>query len=119
MSSGGNYFPLRTDHGVLKWLLNFKNPEGQLAFWKKKLQEFVFSIEPWAGKGHKNVDALLRRLCMEDCQHFTKAEGRMELIELTILDEQWQPENPMEGTKMTQILKSLFNWKETRMQVQA
>lgn len=27
----GRHFLVRTDHGALRWLLNFKNPEGQMA----------------------------------------------------------------------------------------
>jgi hypothetical protein len=29
----GSHFTIRTDHGALNWLRNFKNPEGQLARW--------------------------------------------------------------------------------------
>ena len=32
----GNHFTLRTDHGFLCWLQNFKEPEGQLARWLEK-----------------------------------------------------------------------------------
>ncbi|GFR13365.1 retrovirus-related Pol polyprotein from transposon 17.6 [Trichonephila clavata] len=36
----GRRFLLRTDHASLTWLLNFKNPEGQVARWIQRLQEF-------------------------------------------------------------------------------
>ena len=36
----GRYFWLRTDHGSLTWLRNFKEPEGQLARWLEQLSEF-------------------------------------------------------------------------------
>ena len=29
----GRHFLVRSDHGALRWLLNFKNPEGQIARW--------------------------------------------------------------------------------------
>ena len=29
----GKKFLVRTDHGSLRWLMNFKNPEGQVAWW--------------------------------------------------------------------------------------
>ncbi|GBM32430.1 Retrovirus-related Pol polyprotein from transposon 297 [Araneus ventricosus] len=32
-------FLLRTDHASLRWLLNFKEPEGQIARWIQRLQE--------------------------------------------------------------------------------
>ncbi|CAK1602205.1 unnamed protein product [Parnassius mnemosyne] len=38
----GRKFHLRTDHAALKWLLQFKNPEGQVARWIKLLQEYDF-----------------------------------------------------------------------------
>ena len=37
----GREFTLRTDHGSLVWLRNFKEPEGQLARWLEKLQEYI------------------------------------------------------------------------------
>ena len=33
----GRQFLVRTDHGALKWLLKFRNPEGQLARWLELL----------------------------------------------------------------------------------
>ncbi|GFR30412.1 retrovirus-related Pol polyprotein from transposon 17.6 [Trichonephila clavata] len=35
----GRRFLLRTDHASLTWLLNFKNPEGQVASWIQRLQD--------------------------------------------------------------------------------
>ena len=29
----GRHFTVRTDHAALKWLLSFRNPEGQTARW--------------------------------------------------------------------------------------
>ena len=29
----GRHYTIRTDHGSLRWLLNFKDPEGQVARW--------------------------------------------------------------------------------------
>ena len=40
----GNRFLLQTDHGLLTWLSNFKQPEGQVARWIEKLQEYHFDI---------------------------------------------------------------------------
>ena len=40
----GQPFTLRTDHGALTWLRNFKDPEGQLARWLESLQQFNFEI---------------------------------------------------------------------------
>ena len=36
----GRRFTLRTDHGSLIWLRNFREPEGQLARWLETLQDY-------------------------------------------------------------------------------
>ena len=40
----GREFTLRTDHSSLVWVRNFKKPEGQLARWLEKLEEYNFTI---------------------------------------------------------------------------
>ena len=45
-------FTIRTDHGALTWLQEFRNPEGQLARWLEKLQEYQFTIVHRPGKKH-------------------------------------------------------------------
>ena len=57
----GRHFELRTDHGFLTWLQGFKEPEGQLARWRERLQEFNLKIIHHCGKQHRNADALSRR----------------------------------------------------------
>ena len=59
----GRRFVLRTDHGSLKWLRNFREPEGQLARWLERLQEFDFEVVHRPGKKHTNADALSRVPC--------------------------------------------------------
>ena len=56
----GRRFTLRTDHGSLAWLKNFKDPTGQLARWLEKLQEFDFEVVHRPGR---NADALSRMPC--------------------------------------------------------
>jgi len=56
---------LRTDHGSLTWLQSFKEPEGQLARWLEKLQEYQFTIVHRQGKKHANADALSRLPCTQ------------------------------------------------------
>jgi hypothetical protein len=41
----GVHFTVRTDHGALSWLTNFKNPEGQLARWLEVLGCYNFTIK--------------------------------------------------------------------------
>ena len=59
----GKPFVLRTDHGSLTWLSNFKNPEGQMARWLEALQEYNFQIVHRQGRLHGNADAMSRRPC--------------------------------------------------------
>ena len=59
----GRPFTLRSDHGSLIWLQNFKNPEGQLSRWLEQLAEYDFTIIHWAGSKHRNADALSRIPC--------------------------------------------------------
>ena len=33
----GRHFTVRTDHNSLTWLMNFKEPQGQLARWKSSI----------------------------------------------------------------------------------
>lgn len=73
----GRKFLLRTDHSSLRWLRNFKEPEGQLARWLEQLGQYEFDIQHRPGKLHRNADALSRR--------YTQGEG---------VDENIEPEYP-------------------------
>ena len=61
----GRHFTLRTDHGSLTWLRNFREPEGQLARWLEQLQEYDFDIVHRQGRKHGNADALSRLPCRQ------------------------------------------------------
>ena len=56
-------FTVRTDHGSLCWLMQFKNPEGQIARWLKNLSSYDMKIEHRAGKLHKTAHGLSRIPC--------------------------------------------------------
>ena len=58
-------FTLRTDHDSLTWLQNFRDPQGQLARWLERLQEFNFKVVHRQGRKHTNADALSRLLCRQ------------------------------------------------------
>ncbi len=71
----GRNFLIRTDHGALKWLMKFKNPEAQVARWIEVLGTYEFTIEHRAGRIHGNADALSRRPCEgEQCKQCSKIE---------------------------------------------
>ena len=56
----GKPFLIRTDHSSFTWLLQFKEPQGQLARWMEYIYQFQFSIAHREGKKHGNADALSR-----------------------------------------------------------
>ena len=53
----GKRFLVRTDHGALQWLLNFRNPEGELARWLEELGTYDMDIQHRSGRQHGNADA--------------------------------------------------------------
>ena len=70
----GQQFTLRTDHGSLTWLKNFKHPEGQLARWLERLEEYNFTVIHRPGRKHCNADALSRLPCQQ-CGRETDPAG--------------------------------------------
>ena len=76
----GRTFTLRTDHAALRWLLNFKCSEGQMARWLQELQQYSFTVEHRCGLKHSNADALSRRPCLgDDCKHCHRLDTKEEL----------------------------------------
>ena len=68
-------FVVRTDHGSLRWLLNFRNLEGQLARWSELLGTYNFTLIHRAGKQHVNADFLSRPPC-GNCSYCERVELR-------------------------------------------
>ncbi|GBN75169.1 Retrovirus-related Pol polyprotein from transposon 297 [Araneus ventricosus] len=90
----GRKFLLRTDHASLRWLLNFREPEGQIARWIQRLQEYDFEIQHRKGTSHGNADALSRRPCKESCKHCTNAEKKFGMetdisVEVLTTEDAW------------------------------
>ena len=61
----GQRFLLRTDHGLLTWLCNFKEPEGQLARWLERLQQFKFDTVHRKGNSHTSANAFSHLPCRQ------------------------------------------------------
>ncbi|UYV84785.1 K02A2.6-like [Cordylochernes scorpioides] len=113
----GQKFLLRTDHAALRWLLNFKSPEGQLARWIQRLQEYDMEIQHRKGKSHGNADALSRRPCQVNCKHCSKAETQAELNirQLSLAEElkldEWSPEEMRKSQfDFESDLRPVMNW---------
>jgi hypothetical protein len=56
---------VRTDHGSLRWLMRFKQPNGQLAHWLEIVAEFDLEIVHRPGRLHSNADSLSRQQCKQ------------------------------------------------------
>jgi len=71
----GRKFLIRTDHVSLRWLMSFKELEGQLARWLERLQQYEFEIVHRKGELHRNADGLSRRPCLDNnCNYCAKVE---------------------------------------------
>ena len=68
-----HYLYGRKYHGALRWLMNFKNPEGQTARWLECMSTYDFDIQHRPGKQHGNADGLSRKPC-DDCKQCDKIE---------------------------------------------
>ncbi|UYV84436.1 K02A2.6-like [Cordylochernes scorpioides] len=90
----GQDFLVRTDHAALTWLLQMKNPEGQVARWLEKLQQYHFQIRHRPGKRHHNADALSRRHCgsCKHCEKIDKNESEATSRGTTVVpSDEWTP----------------------------
>ena len=58
----GRSFTVRTDHASLRWLLNFRNPEGMVARWLATLNTYDFVVVHRKGSHHINADSLSRQI---------------------------------------------------------
>ena len=54
-------FLLGNDHSSLRWLSNFKQPEGQLTRWLEILDQFDYDIVQRPERLHSNADGVSRR----------------------------------------------------------
>ncbi|KAJ8351980.1 hypothetical protein SKAU_G00234560 [Synaphobranchus kaupii] len=96
-----NYCVTRRE--LLAVLLNFKDPEGQVARWLEQLQGYDFEIRHWAGRLHGNADALSRRPCAaQECRYCSRQEERdqvspdVAVVQASGNAEGWLPLTPME-----------------------
>lgn len=75
----GRKFVIRTDHISLRWLMSFKNLEGQMARWLERIQQYDFEIFHRKGKLHGNADGLSRRPCAEiNCSYCNRIDMKKE-----------------------------------------
>ena len=70
----GRKFIVRSDHGALRWLINFRDPEGQLARWLEVVSSYDFELVHRPGLKHGNADSLSRRPCRQCGRQEGKAQ---------------------------------------------
>lgn len=58
----GQKFTIRTDYISLRWLMSFKDLEGQLAPCLERLQQYDFEVKHRAGKAHGKTSLCERSL---------------------------------------------------------
>lgn len=110
----GRKFLVRTDHAALNWLLNFKNPEGQVARWIEQLQEYEFDIEHRNGRAHGNADALSRRPCFDECKYCLRQDEK-EAVQLNVIrtdtvDTEWSNESMRTAQQEDEDIKPILQW---------
>ena len=94
----GRRFLLRTDHGSLRWLCNFKEPEGQVARWLDILNTYDFEVQHRPGTKHHNADALSR---------YPNATQVCNAIHIP----GWAPEEIIQAQQDDPLLKPVIEWK--------
>lgn len=67
----GRNFIVRTDHNSLRWLLNFKDAQGQLARWLEVLSQYNMNIHHRKGSKHVNADILSRYQIRSPCREMS------------------------------------------------
>ena len=71
------YFKVRSDHGSLRWYINFKICEGALARILETLAIYDFDVEFCQGSRHSNANSISRRPCLDqECAHCEWFEKR-------------------------------------------
>ena len=77
----GRPFLVRSDYSSLKWLKNFKHPEGMIAGWLATLDTYDFQIEHRKDASHGSADGLSRiprRCCQrEECSQCSQKQVRV------------------------------------------
>ena len=85
----GRHVKIRTDHAALKWVMAFREPEGQVARWLQVLDTYDYDVEHRPGRLHGNADGLSRVPCrqcglsdgpvqgeLESCRVITRSQSR-------------------------------------------
>ncbi|ROT64723.1 hypothetical protein C7M84_017328 [Penaeus vannamei] len=106
----GAKFIIRTDHAALQWLKTLKAPEGQLARWLGRLEQYHYEVQHRPSRVHNNADSLSRRPCEPECQHCLRREERVACRQLQVwgdsvdAEERWR-QVQREDDDLTPLIK--------------
>ena len=114
----GRKVTVRTDHAALRWVLNFKNPEGQLARWLEVISQYDLVIQHRPGGKHANADGLCRRQCKqcgreEPVGEEVKSEEKPQKSpqeEISVRGVVAQPTIPVEAMREAQLADKTMSW---------
>lgn len=90
----GARFTIRTDHAALQWLKTLKAPEGQLARWLGRMEQYQYEVKHRPGRVHNNADSLSRRPCEPECPHCSRREERVVCRRLQVWGDAEEAETP-------------------------
>ena len=107
---------VRTDHSSLRWLRNFKTPDGLLARWLEILGEYTIEIRHRAGSQHGNADGLSRQTCGQCFGHpgslaeqdeLARSSGIVGAVRMAV---RLEPEFSSEQLRMAQLQDVDLAW---------
>lgn len=104
----GRAITLRTDHGALRWLTNFKDPEGQLARWLETISQYNITLIHRPGRQHGNADGLSRK-----CQQCGNEQQECQIGDQTTKETGEHVTPAMEKVQQQHITTGLESGKET------
>ena len=76
----GKRFLVRTDHSFLRGLMNFKNPDGQIARWIETLSSYDMKVEHRPGQLHQKTDGVSQIPCSQ-CGINEEARNNVNVVE--------------------------------------
>jgi len=103
----GRHFTVRTDHGSLRWLSNFKDSDGLLARWLVRLGQYDFEIVHREGAKHLNADGLSRcKQCFfPSCPDEPKRERVDPVEQMAAMDSSTECEQKIVVDQLTETRK--------------